>query len=169
MPSRKKAKGKARKAAKEAKAKEESRAVVEMAANQRQEESLETQLQRLILNAASPKICTHGWPSLSADEGKIFEDFINAYIDVFRSQNKVAEGFITAYEATKDEYSDVYSSIEALETVISLLLGSGTRCILERGQSSSPAVCFFGLQLRGLHGILSVQNYNFNALLDEDT
>ena len=135
MPSRKKAKGKARKAAKEAKAakEEESRAVVTV--NQRQEESVEAQLQRLIINAASPKICTHGCPSLSADEEKIFEDFINAYIDVFRSQNKVAEGFIAAFHATKDEYSDVYSSIEALQTVISLLLGSGTQMILHGDNS----------------------------------
>ena len=46
MPSRKKAKGKARKAAKEAKeaeAKEESEAVVEVAAGQRQEELVEAQ------------------------------------------------------------------------------------------------------------------------------
>ena len=59
MPSRKKAKGKARKAAKEAKAKEESRAVVAVADSQRpvQEESLEVQMQRLIISAASPTMC----------------------------------------------------------------------------------------------------------------
>ena len=56
MPSRKKAKGKARKAAKEAKAKEEgSRAV----ASQRQEESVEAQMQQLMVSAAS-ELCTHG-------------------------------------------------------------------------------------------------------------
>ena len=60
MPSRKTAKGKARKAAKEAKAKEESQAVV--TANQRQEgSSLEAQMQRLVINnaTATPLKCQH--------------------------------------------------------------------------------------------------------------
>ena len=143
MPSRKKAKGKARKAAKEAKAKEEeSRAVVNVAANQRQEESVEEQLQRLIINAASPKLCRHGCPSpsLSPDEGKMFKDFINAYIDIFRSHNKVAEGFVEAYEATEEKYAEVYAS--KLDIVISLLLGNGTQMILEGDNSQAQLYAF---------------------------
>ena len=132
MPSRKKAKGKARKAAKEAKAKEEeSRAVVEAETNQLQQRSLEMQMQRLIINVALSKMCKHGWPSLSADEGKIFEDFINAYIDAFLSQDDLGGSFDTAHQATIDEYADVYTS--KLDTVISILLANGTQLILGRG------------------------------------
>ena len=128
MPSRKKAKGKARKAAKEAKeaeAKEESEAVAEVAAGQRQEGSVEAQMQQLQINAASPKTCMHGPPP---GEENICEDFIKAFIASLYSVDKVGKGFVTAYNATKDEYADVYSS--KLDTVISILLASGTLYIL---------------------------------------
>ena len=152
MPSRKKAKGKARKAAKEAKAKEEeSQAAVEMAANQGQEELIEAQLQRLIIDAVSPKRCRHGCPSpsLSADEKKMFKDFINAYIDVFFSTNKdVGQGLATAYEATKDEYPDVYDS--KLETVVSLLLARGTQCILDGENSQACTYAFLASHFEDL-------------------
>ena len=143
MPSRKKAKGKARKAAKEAeaaKAEEESQAVI--LANQVQKRSLEAQIERLIINAVSPKLCRHGCPSpsLSPDDLKMFKDFINAYIDVFRTTNKVAEGCVTAYEATEDEYAEVYAS--KLDTVISLLLARGTHCILDGDNSQARTYAF---------------------------
>ena len=111
MPSRKKAKGKARKAAKEAKAKEEeSQAVVEATGQRQEEAALEAQLQQLIINAVSPKLCRHGCPSLSADEQKICLDFINAFKAPFHSEDFVdlGQAFLTAYRATKDEYTDVY-------------------------------------------------------------
>ena len=85
MPSRKKAKGKARKAAKEAKAKEEEnrvRAVVEVADNQRQEESLEQQMERLVIYD-SKQLCWHGRPPLSPDEAEVYKEFIIAYLDAF--------------------------------------------------------------------------------------
>ena len=134
MPSRKKAKGKARKAAKEAKAKEEereSRAAVNAAANQGQEESIETQMQRLEINAASSNLCTHGCPhhSLSPGDIKICDEFIDAFMTAFFSQNEVAGSFTTAYHATSDEYADVYDS--KLDTVISMLLARGTQRILQ--------------------------------------
>ena len=140
MPSRKKAKGKARKAAKEAKAKEkekESRAVVADQV-QEQEESLESQMQLLTVNAASTELCRHGLVPLSAGEEKIIVDFINAFIAAFNSQDQARKAFLTAYNkfinaylavfvsfiargdmmeafttaclATKDEYADVYDS-----------------------------------------------------------
>ena len=125
MPSRKKAKGKARKAAKEAKAargKEEgSRAVV---ANQRQEG-----LQRLGINVASSKLCSHGYPCLSAGEEKLCLEFINAFIAVFNSQDNMGEGFVSAEEATKEQFAEVYAS--KLDTIISIILYNGTQCILD--------------------------------------
>ena len=126
MPSRKKAKGKARRAAKAA-AKEESQAVT---ANQRQESSLEAQMQRLVINNATPLKCRHGFVHLSPGEKKIFEDFINAFIAVFiSSQVDLWDAFITAYEATKVEYADMYSS--KLDAIISMFLASGTEYILD--------------------------------------
>ena len=129
MPSRKKAKGKARKAAKEAKEAEAegSRAVVEAAANQRQEETLETRMQRLMISNATTKECWHGLVP-SSDDVKICEDFINAYIAAFFSVEQVGLAFITAYRATKVEYADVYDS--KMDTVISIFLSNGTQRIL---------------------------------------
>ena len=141
MPSRKKAKGKARKASKEAKAKEEeSRAVVEVAANQRQEESIEAMLQRLT-------ICSHGCSSLSAGEKKIYEDFIKAYIDAFFSEQEVdlEKGLLTATDATVEVYGGIYDS--KLDRVISMLLSEGTQCILDgnnvRAKLYASFACYF--------------------------
>ena len=125
MPSRKKAKGKARKAAKEAK--EENRAVV--AAGQRQEQSLTMQMQRLRINASPPTVCRHGFPLLSDVEAKIYVEFIETFIDTFISQNNVAEAFITAQEVTEEKFPSIYYS--KLEVLISILLSKGTQMILE--------------------------------------
>ena len=134
MPSRKKAKGKARKAAKEAKAvKAEERRAVAAVNNQRQEESVEAQMQQLVISALSPELCRHGFPhyslspSLSPGDIKICTEFINAYIDAFFSPDK--KGFTDAYNATEEEYADVYDS--KLDTVVSMLLAGGTLCILQ--------------------------------------
>jgi len=122
MPSRKKAKGKARRAAKATKD-EESQAVV---ANQRQEGSLEVMMQRLIFNSAT---CQHGLAPLPSNGEKICQDFIHTFIEVFTAQDDVVESVTAALAATKKEYADVYSS--KLETVISILLASGTELILD--------------------------------------
>ena len=139
MPSRKKAKGKARKAAKEAKAKEaetkeeESQAVVaEVAANQWQDGPLKTQLNRLVINNVTLRTCVHGCPPFSAGEGEICLEFINAYIAAFASQQNrnLKEAFLVASEATEVKFADVYYTSK-LDTVISMLLTSGTQNILE--------------------------------------
>ena len=88
MPSRKKAKGKARKAAKEAKeaeAAKESRTVVNVAAASQQhvqEESLNAMMQQLRISAPSPTMCRHGYPPLSTGDEKICLEFINEYMIV---------------------------------------------------------------------------------------
>ena len=136
MPSRtrKKAKGKARKAAKakEAKAEEESRAVVEVAVNERQarKEWLETQMQRLRISESSTTMCRHGLVPLSPDEEKLCREFIAAFTAEFFSQhNNFREGFIAASKVVDEKYPDVYSS--KLDAVISMLLTCGTQCILD--------------------------------------
>ncbi len=128
MPSRKKSKGKARKAAKEAKEKE-SRAVVTV--NQRQVRSLAMQMQQMRIKASSPNLCRHGFPLLSDVEAKIYVEFIETFMDTFISQNNVAEAFITAQEVTEERYPSMYSS--KLEAVISMLLARGTQMILDGG------------------------------------
>ena len=145
MPSRKKAKGKARKAAKEAKeaeaarAKEEESRAVEVAAGQHcVQESVEAQMQRLT-------ICSHGCPSISAGEVKICEDFINAFLDAFFSEVDVVYAFLKATNTTVEVYEEIYDS--KLDTVISMILYNGTQCILDgnNGQAKLHAslACYF--------------------------
>ena len=148
MPSRKKAKGKARKAAKKAKAKEESEAV---AAGQVQEEALATQMQQLRINAASPGLCSHGLVQLSAGEEKIIVDFINAFIAKFRSVEQVGAALVTARQATKDEYADVYYS--KLDTVISILLSGGTQYILDGDNGEAELYAAFACYFENLMAV----------------
>ena len=146
MPSRKKAKGKARKAAKEAEEaeakEEESHAAVEVAAGQGQvqDESLEAQLQRLGINA---KLCKHGCDALLPDDQKICEDFIAAFTAVCRSSQSgdLVERFSTAENATKNEYPSVYSS--KLDTVVSILLCSGTEYILKKDKQAAGVAAMY--------------------------
>ncbi len=150
MPSRKKAKGKARKAAKEAeaaKAKEqESQAQAQASSKQMQEGSLEAQLQRLMISSSSSKKCLHGCHALSPSDQKICGEFIDSFVAAYTSRDDVAQSFLTAYYATKDEYADVYAT--KIEPIISAHLSTGTRCILEgdndAAQLHASFACYFG-------------------------
>ncbi len=157
MPSRKKAKGKARKAAKEAKAKQEAEesqeaVEVEASADQRQVEegSLEAQLQRLGINAAtSSKSCKHVSPLFSSDGAKGCLKLVNEFIAVFilraRDNMNMVDALIAANEATEEEFAAIYSS--KMDTVISILLSSGTNHILDgdnkHARFNAIVVCFF--------------------------
>ena len=154
MPSRKKAKGKARKAAKEAaRAKEEeSRAVAEVAAGQRRERSVETQLQRLRINTASPKLCRHGLVPSSPGDQKICRDFIHTFAVAFRSQIvDLGDCLHVAYNTTKEKFPDVYAS--KLDTVISMLLCSGTQYILEEVKLAAVLHAVFASYFEGIMAI----------------
>ena len=131
MPSRKKTKGKARRAAKETKAKkeEDSQAVV-AAANQRQQERpLEVEVQRLLVSPFAPNKCQHGVAHISSSDEEICIEFINAFITAYRSFSGSGECFFLATESTMVKFADVYSS--KLETVVSILLNGGTQMILD--------------------------------------
>ena len=148
MPSRKKAKGKARKAAKEAKAaeaKEEREAVVGAAANQRREESVEALLHRLVINDAMPRKCRHGLVPLSAGEAKIFKDFIDTFTATFFSEVNVVKGLRTATDTTLEEYEEIY--VSKLDTVVSIFLCNGTQYILDgnngRAKLYASFACYF--------------------------
>jgi hypothetical protein len=138
MVSRKKEKGKARRAAKQEQAKEEASDAVAVG-NQRQEGPLEAQMERLQINSTAMK-CSHGKVILSPDDTKICLDFINAFITLYNAGgDKLGGKLVGAYAATAEKYPNVYSS--KLESVVSILLGEGTQCILEGGDNGN-AICF---------------------------
>ena len=132
MPSRKKAKGKARKAAKgakeaeAAKAKEEESRALAMA-DQQHNESIEALLHRFVINDVTLQKCQHGYAPSSPGEAKTCTDFINEFIAAFLSQESVAGGFVAAIEAT-----EMYGSKLDMDMVMSLLLSNGTQFILDR-------------------------------------
>jgi len=141
MPSRKKAKGKARKAAKEAaKAEEGKRQAV--IANQRQVGPHEALMQRLNINA-TPLICKHGYGLVALTPGdlKICQDVIRTFTAVFTSREDVMECFIEASTVTHEKYPDLYSSKLLLESLVSCLLSSGTQRVLDEGDNC-PARLF---------------------------
>jgi hypothetical protein len=141
MPSRKKEKGKARREAKQAKAKEEKSQAVVAAANQRQEGPLEAQMQRLQINSTAMK-CSHGQVILSPDDTKICKDFLTTFITVYNAGvDNVGVKLFGAYTATEEKYPDVYSS--KLESVVSILLNNGTQCILEGDNHYAPCFAMF--------------------------
>ena len=145
MPSRKKAKGKARKAAK---AKEEkSRAV---AAGQRQEESVEAQLQGLQISRRFTYVyCNHDWPLLSVGEEKIYIKFIETFTDEFASKGLI--GMLEAHKATKEKYPSMYPS--KLNTVVSMALSYGAQLILEGDNHTA-----------GLYAVLAFYFENYLAV-----
>ncbi len=132
MPSRKKAKGKARKAAKQAAKAKESEAAV--AANQRLKESLEAQTQRLQISQIHGLLsmkCHHGFDGKST----ICHEFIETIIPVFlSSQDNVLAALKAVHEATAEKYADVYSS--KLESIVSIFSAVGTEAFL-RGDINS--------------------------------
>ena len=162
MPSRKKAKGKARKAAKEAKAKEEeSRAVGEVAASQR----LEAQLHQLVISSdVAPQKCEHRLIHLSAGEEKICLEFINVYLTAVALH--ASEGLLKAGCATKDKYAAVYSSSSKLETVVSMLLASGTQSILDERNDIAQRYASLAFSFEGLMACAKRQDFNLSKAIE---
>ena len=147
MPSRKKEKGKARRAAKEAtkeeaETAEKSQAVV-AEANQQQEGSLEAQMKRLQINSTAIN-CSHGLDSLPPDDTKICLDFLTTFITVSDAagvDKLLGEALVRACKSTAEKYPDVYSS--KLELVVSILLCAGTKCILEGDNHNARCYAIF--------------------------
>ena len=172
MPSRKKAKGKARKAAKAvreakeaeaAKAKEEeNQAMLTEATNQLQSLTMGDLLQRHGLRRTANQTCQHGIPSeLSPDDRKIYDDFINDFSKTFLSRGdmKVWASLTAAYKATQTEkYAEVYAS--KLETVVSILLSNGTQRILNGDNHLAEVDAFLANYF---------ENTNWAVLLKQET
>ncbi len=145
MPSRKKAKGQARKAAK----------VKNEAAEKARKEGevfrlLEQyQIQRLQINNQSSvlPICIHGFDPFPNDH--ICIKFIRAFVHQFykwfrkiykarkQDERAVIEILLHARESTQVEYSDVWNSADKMKQVISYFLYNGTVLVLDRDEDNS--------------------------------
>ena len=183
MPSKKKAKAKGWKAAKEAKAKtseEESRAmteVVEVADSQRQEGTLEleAQLQRLLISSDdTPQQCEHGLVQIS-DGDQICLELINVFLAAFTSEEDASLGFYVAQDVTRTKFPTIYES--KLDTVASIFIARGTQFILEDKEDKRSAArlyassaCYFE-NLNALSSNISKVSPNVSKvfeLLDAD-
>ncbi len=168
MPSRKKAKGKVRKAAKavrEAKEAEAAKAKEEElmeATNQLQSLTIRDLLQRDQLRRTATQTCQHGIPQLSPDDRKICDEYINEFSNAFLSQEgdiNVWGAISAAHKATQAEkYAEVYAS--KLETVVSMLLSNGTQHILNEDTNRAKVDAFLACYLK---------NTNWAALLEQET
>ena len=138
MPSRKKAKGQARKAVK---VKKEEAAIAEKV---RKIEEIfhrleQSQIQRLQINQSSVP-CMHGFDPFPDDD--ICIKFIRAFVhEYFKCLRKIYEAgrkderadiacLLEVKESTQDEYSDVWNSAAKMKQVISYFLYNGTMLIL---------------------------------------
>lgn len=137
MPSRKKAKGKARKAANKAKEEEAHPA----AADQEISLSLTSQMQRLQLEDLLRE-CNHG---LSRHNDEAFcLGFIQAFEDAARfdangRENDLDTIFNTTLEVIQEKFAAVVKDAVKLKGAISFFLGQGAQLILEQGCDSGPA------------------------------
>jgi len=148
MPaSRKKAKGKARKAAKAQKKEVEKATGVSQ-----QEDSFEAQMVRLQIETLSLSgcnnndngLCLHGF-NVPKESSLIYfiQTFLveyNAAIDAVRNMEM---SFEIAQAATMDKYSDVWDNIDSLEWVKSYFLSVATQRIL--GGKQHKGACVDGL------------------------
>ena len=93
MPSRKKVKGKARKAAKEAKVKaeEEENQAMLMDLAELGNITMGELFQRHELRRTATQTCQHGIPPLSHSDKKICDEFINAFRAALLSRDNVTE------------------------------------------------------------------------------
>jgi len=126
MVSKKRAQGKARKAAKAAKAEAKKKEDSE----QQGEATLEAQIGRMQINDA---VCQHGDYPSKADE-RIVTEFIYAYLAEYNDENKwgidLATALKGAYKATIGKYAAVWGNLDKLEFVISRFVFFATRYVL---------------------------------------
>jgi hypothetical protein len=124
MPSRKKAKGRARKAAKEAK--EQAVAVAN------QDGSLEARMQRLTMDDL---LCRHGL-ELESREERICLEFVKAFLDALKAHiragdNDIGSSLVGATDATKEKFASVWNDLAMMEDVTSFCVTKGAQAILD--------------------------------------
>jgi hypothetical protein len=171
MPSRKKAKGKARRAAKEAKAAEEKEEEM-VALTSYDGGSLETQMQRLTLTiddlftgkwrelGGLSKLlvdglqCHHGLELLE----RHCEEFVEAFHDGYNSccdagENDIGSCFEAGFAATKagGRFADIWKNVAMLRKATSIYVTLGTQFIIDGNEDSArefaSIVCYFELQI----------------------
>lgn len=125
MVSKKKIRGKARKAA---------RAAKEQAEQDRDNSIQVVQLEiPLLCMQISGTVCLHGYHPTGADD-RIVREFIQAYLEEYNDEDKWDRNLKTALkgsqETTFEKYSAVWTSVEKLELVISCILFVATKHVL---------------------------------------
>ena len=142
MPSRKKAKGQARKAAK---VKKEEELLAEKVKKDEEfvREFVRVQIQRLQVNnqRSVPTICMHGFDPfpnnhvcskfIRAFSREYYKCLHNIYTDGLEDERVFIECLLKARESTQDEYSEVWNSADKIKQVISYFLYNGTMLILD--------------------------------------
>ena len=142
MPSRKKAKGQARKAAK---VKKEEAAIAEKARQEEEQyrELEQSQIQRLRVNNQSsvPTICMHGFVPFLNDDicSKFIREFVREFYTCLRkmfeagkkADRVIIECLLKAREVTKEVYSEVWNSSDKMKQVIKYFLHNGTMLVLD--------------------------------------
>lgn len=137
MPSSKKARGRARRAAKEAKAVEEE---VEETVVANQDGSLEAQMQRLTINnllrESDAVQCRHGY-ELEGNEARLCLEFVDefdrGYDERLHAGEREIRDLITAgVNATMEKFASVLlNDVEKMEHVVSYYVASATQNILD--------------------------------------
>ena len=118
---RKRNQGKARRAAKEAKAREREDG------RQKIREENEKFKQRLLRE----EICTHGCDKIDNRCLQFAKVFREAFREGADDVIGVVPYLLAAYNATRDEFADVWNDYAKMEMAMSYFLSEGTKCILE--------------------------------------
>ena len=155
MPSRKKAKGKARRAAKEAKAaveKEEEGDEEQVALVANQDGSLEAQMRRLtiddLLRESGVQVqCRHGLQLKSGEEQSCIE-FLEAFQEAYgksiiAGDNNMMANFNAGMKATKEQFASVWKDAEKLRQIVSCYVAEGAQYVLNRRDDDARAVAHF--------------------------
>jgi hypothetical protein len=137
MVSRKKAKGKARKAVK-AKKEEEKEAHDDSsaaAAQQRElEGALELQMQRLIIDSL-PSPCKHGF--VPFPEGHTCDRFLKLYLSTYSNSSEDADSMLVAMAAVEENYPEVLHDSSKMKAILSYFLSEGTDFILNGNDNAA--------------------------------
>jgi hypothetical protein len=152
MPSRKKAKGKARRAAKETKAaaeEEEEADEVQAALVANQGGSLEAQMQRLtiddLLGKSGAQVqCRHGL-ELESHEEQLCIAFLEAFRVACIDERLIGSThpLVAGMEATKVTFASVWKDVEKLKQVVSYCVAVGTQCILDEKENKARLMPLF--------------------------
>ena len=165
MPSKKKARGKARRAAKSRKVKEEGGAVNDIDSemhrhlisnikeNSQDADDKDALLEEAINLAAAEKeeleaaaknsevnnseICNHGWNIRNHVCVAFMESFVDVYNACCRSNLPIDHVFEHIYEATKTKYAEVWNDSDMMQRVASHFIKYGVDMILEGDYSAA--------------------------------